>query len=348
MNDKENFVILLEIFNKLIKFQIFSFLRQPLTRLILDTREFIISYDKDNERDFIRALNTQEIVYSIIWNQQMKFMRKLLRSYFPFKDMMKQIEMSMERLNELEQQNKDLDSEDFDELREDQYIDIVNIYIQVYLSSKFSESNKEEIAKEFADHIFVQYFQMLSDFKEKTDFNDRSTYNLSTLRFLMIYMNVFIANFKKYMNFANDTTFQGNLARSHTERDFPTQFIKMKAYSGAQKKMTPCAKKMSPVQKKVNPCAKKMSLGEKNLFSKKLIFFVDKLNIIDFNIFNILKLIFTCESVAYLLQNNFVIVRFQLNSIYFACILLWWLVSSLSALFCVVSSRHSFLFSSLK
>ena len=330
MNDKENFVILLEIFNKLIKFQIFSFLRQPLTRLILDTREFIISYDKDNERDFIRALNTQEIVYSIIWNQQMKFMRKLLRSYFPFKDMMKQIEMSMERLNELEQQNKDLDSEDFDELREDQYIDIVNIYIQVYLSSKFSESNKEEIAKEFADHIFVQYFQMLSDFKEKTDFNDRSTYNLSTLRFLMIYMNVFIANFKKYMNFANDTTFQGNLARSHTERDFPTQFIKMKA----------C--------KKNDPCAKKMSLGEKNLFSKKLIFFVDKLNIIDFNIFNILKLIFTCESVAYLLQNNFVIVRFQLNSIYFACILLWWLVSSLSALFCVVSSRHSFLFSSLK
>ena len=65
-----------------------------------------------------------------------------------------------------------------------------------------------------------------------------------------------------------------------------------------------------------------MSLGEKKSFRKKLIFFVDKLNIIDFNIFNILKLIFTCESVAYLLQNSFVNARFQLNSIYFACILL--------------------------
>ena len=90
-----------------------------------------------------------------------------------------------------------------------------------------------------------------------------------------------------------------------------------------------------------------MNLGEeKNLLRKKLIFFVDKLNIIDFNIFNILKLIFTCEYVAYLLQNSFVNVRFQLNSIFFGCLLLWlslWgLVSSLSALFCVVSSRHFF------
>ena len=67
---------------------------------------------------------------------------------------------------------------------------------------------------------------------------------------------------------------------------------------------------------------KKNEPWNKNLFSKKLIFFVDKLNKINFNIFNILKLIFTCESVAYLLQNSFVNVRFQLNSIYFACILL--------------------------
>ena len=66
-----------------------------------------------------------------------------------------------------------------------------------------------------------------------------------------------------------------------------------------------------------------MNLGEeKNLLRKKLIFFVDKLNIIDFNIFNILKLIFTCEYVAYLLQNSFVNVRFQLNSIFFGCLLL--------------------------
>ena len=89
----------------------------------------------------------------------------------------------------------------------------------------------------------------------------------------------------------------------------------------------------------------KMSQGEKT-FHKKINIFIDKLKIINFNIFNILKLIFTCESVTYLLQNSFVNVRFQLKYIFFACLLLWlslWgLVSSLSALFCVVSSRHFF------
>ena len=228
MNESDNFVILLEIFNKLIKFQVFSFLMQPLTRLILDSREYIISHDKETERDFIRALNTQEIVYSIIWNQQMKFMRKLLKSYFPFPDLLKNVEMSINNLNELEIHNKDLDSDDFDELREDQYIDLINIYIQVYLNPKFSESNKEDIAREFADSIWGKYYEMLNRFNEKADFNDRSTYNLSTLRFLMIYMNIFISNLKKLMNFSSDSTFQGSFVRSNSE--FPSQFVKMKAH----------------------------------------------------------------------------------------------------------------------
>ena len=75
-------------------------------------------------------------------------------------------------------------------------------------------------------------------------------------------------------------------------------------YSGAQKK-GPCAKKVNPCAKKVNPCAKKSEpLCKKNeprnkkLSVKNFIFFVDKLNMIDFNIFKIFKLIFTCESCA--------------------------------------------------
>ena len=91
------------------------------------------------------------------------------------------------------------------------------------------------------------------------------------------------------------------------------------------------------VRKKKSPCAKNEP-WRKNLFVKNFMFFVDKLNMIDFNIFNMLKLIFTCESVAYLLQNSFVNVRFQLNSIFSYLLFwlsLWRLVSSLSALFCV-------------
>ena len=73
-----------------------------------------------------------------------------------------------------------------------------------------------------------------------------------------------------------------------------------------QKKWTPVQKKwkkMTPVQKN-DPCAKKWPPVQKNeprnkkLSVKNFIFFVDKLNMIDFNIFKMFKLIFTCESCA--------------------------------------------------
>ena len=60
------------------------------------------------------------------------------------------------------------------------------------------------------------------------------------------------------------------------------------------------------VRKKKDIVCKKMSIGErerererkKKPFRKTFIFFVDKLNMIDFNIFSMLKLIFTWESCA--------------------------------------------------
>ena len=70
------------------------------------------------------------------------------------------------------------------------------------------------------------------------------------------------------------------------------------------KKVNPCAKKMTPVQKKWPPVQKKWPLCKKNeprnkkLSVKNFIFFVGKLNMIDFNIFKMLKLVFTCESCA--------------------------------------------------
>ena len=58
-----------------------------------------------------------------------------------------------------------------------------------------------------------------------------------------------------------------------------------------QKKWPLCKKKKDPLCKKNEPRNKKLSV-------KNFIFFVDKLNMIDFNIFKMLKLIFTCESCA--------------------------------------------------
>ena len=224
MNDKENFVILLEIFNKLIKFQAFSFLRQPLTRLVLDKPEFIVSYDKDVERDFVRALNTQEIIYSIISNKKMKFMRKFLKSYFPLKDMLKHIESSVQKLGELEDKYKDsnrnMDTEDYDELRDYQYFDLVNIYIQVYLNTKYSTTNKEDVANDFSSFISIHYTEMLNNFNFKSDFSDPSTFKKSTFRFLMIYMKAFIANLLQYLNFSVDHSTSPAILNNSTNKSY--------------------------------------------------------------------------------------------------------------------------------
>ena len=63
------------------------------------------------------------------------------------------------------------------------------------------------------------------------------------------------------------------------------------------KKWPLCKKKWPPVQKKRPLCIKNEPRNKK-LSVKKFLFFVDKLNMIDFNIFKMLKLIFTCESCA--------------------------------------------------
>ena len=58
----------------------------------------------------------------------------------------------------------------------------------------------------------------------------------------------------------------------------------------------------------------KNELLEKKLFflHKSVIYFVDKLNIRDFNLLTVLKLIFIYESCAFLLQNSLMNVMFQL------------------------------------
>ena len=76
--------------------------------------------------------------------------------------------------------------------------------------------------------------------------------------------------------------------------------------------------------------------------SKNIYIFVNKLNIINFNIFNMFKLIFTCEFCATLLQNYLINVSYQLFSIFFylfstlivslkiddwfAYFILWWFI----------------------
>ena len=87
-------------------------------------------------------------------------------------------------------------------------------------------------------------------------------------------------------------------------------------------------------------------ISRKKLFHKSFIFFVDKLNIRDFNFLTVLKLIFICESCAMFITKYPNECKVS-TLLYFFIYLLFWLLllrlaSSLSALFWVVSSWHSF------
>ena len=88
---------------------------------------------------------------------------------------------------------------------------------------------------------------------------------------------------KGYPTYSNYSTYR------HNRPEDGFYVGKIKNYSAAQKKWPLCKKR--PLCIKNEPRNKKLSV-------KKFIFFVDKLNMIDFNIFKMLKLIFTCESCA--------------------------------------------------
>ena len=136
IQNNENFVLILEIYNKLIKFEAISFLKQSLTKLIMNQPENIHSYDKDTRRDYEKAQNLQEVVYNIIRDQEKVFTRDFLTQHFPLKDAFQEITDSIERLDQIESDNYDkkYDSQDYDDLRDFQYVDLLNIYSQVTIT----------------------------------------------------------------------------------------------------------------------------------------------------------------------------------------------------------------------
>ena len=183
MKNQDNFACLLEIFNKLIKFDAFSFIRQPLTRLIISSPDFITTFDKMNYKDLIRTLSTQKLIWNLIWTKSMKYMRMFLKTYFNFKEMILHIENSIMKIDEFEQNNNDTDLKEFEDLRDVQYINLISIFNQIYLNSKYSDSDKELISKEFSDKISHQYIEMLNDFWSNTDFSNINGISKSKLRF---------------------------------------------------------------------------------------------------------------------------------------------------------------------
>mmetsp|Transcript_29160 Transcript_29160/g.33357 ORF Transcript_29160/g.33357 Transcript_29160/m.33357 type:complete len:821 (-) Transcript_29160:2783-5245(-) len=215
---KENFVILLEIYNKLIKFESISFLKHSLAKLILTSAEDFYTYTKTTRKEFEKSLNIQEIIYSIIYDQKMLFMRDFLKTYFPLNGMFDMIEKSIANLEVLESKDNEYDSQDYDEFRDYQYMDLIDIYEQLYFSTENSNTEREDIFNSFSECIAPKYIEMMNNFNMEADFEDSSSFRKSELKFLMIYMQNFCSSLKKYTEALNEEKFDFSINQSEIGR----------------------------------------------------------------------------------------------------------------------------------
>ena len=163
--------------------------------------------------------------------------------------MISHILLCIKKLDQFEHTSKDYTAQDIDELRDDQYIDLVNIYIQVYLNPKYSDSNKEQIAREFVDFIAPAYLEIQSNFNSNSDFKDMSTFHKSALRFYLIYMQNFITSLKRYLNMSNENF--RNIKNSKGNSQFVTSFGRTKLGQSVISKIILIEELYSKILKKI-------------------------------------------------------------------------------------------------
>ena len=69
--NKNNFKILLEIYDKLLDFERMSFSKDSIIKYIFDNPEMLTTYDKNDRDDFEISLNLQEIIFHILATNQL-------------------------------------------------------------------------------------------------------------------------------------------------------------------------------------------------------------------------------------------------------------------------------------
>ena len=127
-----------------------------------------------------------------MYNQEMIFVREFLKDYFPLERFFEILNQSIEKIDFLENNDDNddniWDAQDFDELRDYQYIAHINIYMQLYLNDSYSHTDKNDLFEVFHKIIGPQYINKLNDFNNRTDFESSDSFKKSKLKFLLDYM----------------------------------------------------------------------------------------------------------------------------------------------------------------
>jgi hypothetical protein len=174
-------------------------LRQTLVKIVLENPNDILTSEKNTKIEFEKSLNLQEIIYSVIHNQEITFLREFLKDHFPLGDFFTIIDKSIDKLDVLQLSDEIYDAQDYDELKEHQYIAIINIYTQLYLSINYSDTDPDILLSAFNERLVPEYIKRIEEFTLRVDLNNTDSYKRSEMKFLIDYMQNFFISIKRFI-----------------------------------------------------------------------------------------------------------------------------------------------------
>lgn len=165
----------------------------------------IHSHNKETRREYEKSLNLQEIIHNIIYDNEMLFIREFLKEQFPLEDMFIEIDKSIDALNNIETRDSTYDSQEYEELRNFQYADIIKIYDELYLHSHYSKFENNQLGGIY-HHLSTKYIQKLTKINSEAKIKDPSL-KKSDLKYLLVFVKNFFIKFKIYV----DSQLEGKL-----------------------------------------------------------------------------------------------------------------------------------------
>lgn len=212
MGHPSNFVVLLDIFNKLMDYETSGTIRKSLVKLLLKQPEKLDSANAKNIAEYEASINVKEILFHILTNQELSYTKDSFILLFPLSNFVERLNSSLEKLDELEknEENEDYDAQEYEELRESQQKVLIELYSHLHFNKNEVSIDISDVIDFFNNGIVPDYEEKLDRFLEEVDFDDRESYRLSEIKLVLLHYQILIKNIRE----CADAVYEKQLSRS--------------------------------------------------------------------------------------------------------------------------------------
>lgn len=206
MGNQSNFVILLDIYNKLMDFETMGKIKKSLIKLILEHPEMLDHSKKKDRPAFEASLNVKEILFHILNNQELSYTRDSFISFFPLEDFINRLEKPLNLLEKLEneEEDEDVDEQEYEEFRESHQQVVIDLYSNLHFDKRRSDVNVERIMTFFHEQIGPYYEEKLDYCINEVDLDDPDSYKLSQIKLVILHMQILISHIKECVELVYD------------------------------------------------------------------------------------------------------------------------------------------------